>query len=107
MNPANADAALQQIKTPIRPDAIANIPFELASEGMTVCLDQMTMDGQWPQAVLGDEFKPEREGLRKAIQAALEEDKQGEVDPETVAGRPGRHRSASDQVREARPANQP
>ena len=26
------------------------------------------MDGQWPQAVLGDEFKPEREGVRKAIQ---------------------------------------
>ena len=85
LNPANADAALQQIKTPLRPDAIANIPFELASEGMTVCLDKMTMDGQWPQAVLGDEFKAEREGLRKAIQNALEEDKQGEVDPESVA----------------------
>jgi hypothetical protein len=84
LNPANADAALQQIKTPLRPDVIANIPFELASEGMTVCLDRMTMDGQWPQAVLGDEFRPEREGLRKAIQAALDEDKQGEVDPDTV-----------------------
>ncbi len=85
LNPENADAALQQIKTPIRPDAIANIPFEIASEGMTVCLDKMTMDGQWPQAVLGDEFKSEREGLRTAIQNALEEDKHGEVDPETVA----------------------
>jgi hypothetical protein len=51
---------------------------------MTACLDRMTMDGQWPEAVLGDEFKLEREGVRKAIQAALEEDKQGEVDPETV-----------------------
>ena len=85
LNPTNADASIQQIKTPIRPETIANIPFEVASEGMTVCLDRMTMDGQWPQAVLGDEFKPEREGLRKAIQAALEEDKQGEVDPDTVA----------------------
>jgi hypothetical protein len=84
LNPANADAALQQIKTPIRPDVIANIPFELASEGMTVCLDHMTMDGQWPQAVIGDEFKPEREGLRKAIQAALDDDKEGEIDPQTV-----------------------
>ena len=33
---------------------------------------------------MGDEFKAEREGVRKAIQAALEEDKQGEIDPETV-----------------------
>jgi hypothetical protein len=86
LNPTNADTSIQQIKTPIRPETIANIPFEVASEGMTVCLDRMTMDGQWPQAVLGDEFKPERDGLRKAIQAALEEDKQGEVDPDTIAG---------------------
>ena len=85
LNPTNADTSIQQIKTPIRPETIANIPFEVASEGMTVCLDRMTMDGQWPQAVLGDEFKPERDGLRKAIQAALEEDKQGEVDPDTIA----------------------
>ena len=84
LNPATADAALQQIKNPLRPDVISNIPFELASEGMTVCLDRMTMDGQWPQAVIGDDFRPEREGLKKAIQAALEEDKQGEIDPETV-----------------------
>jgi hypothetical protein len=85
LNPANADASLQQIKTPLRPAAIANIPFEVASEGMTACLDRMSMDGQWPQAVLGDEFKAEREGVRTAIKKALEEDKQGEVDPDTVA----------------------
>jgi len=84
LSPANADASLQQIKAPLRHDVISNIPFELASEGMTVCLDRMTMDGQWPQAVMSEEFRPEREGLRKAIQSALEEDKQGEVDPETV-----------------------
>jgi hypothetical protein len=84
LNPANADATLQRIRTPLRHDTIANIPFDLASEGMTVCLDRMTMDGQWPEAVLGDEFRPEREGLRKAIQNALEEDKQGEIDPDTV-----------------------
>jgi hypothetical protein len=85
LNPTNAANSLQQIKTPLRPDVIANIPFEIASEGMTICLDRMTMEGQWPQAVLGDEFRPERDGLRKAIKDALEEDKQGEVDPATVA----------------------
>jgi hypothetical protein len=84
LNPTNADTTLQQIKTPLRHDVIANIPFDLASEGMTVCLDRMTMDGQWPEAVLSDEFRPEREGLRKAIKDALEEDKQGEIDPDTV-----------------------
>jgi hypothetical protein len=42
------------------------------------------MEGQWPQAVTGDAFRPEREGLNQAIKAALEEDKQGKIDPETV-----------------------
>ena len=84
LHPANADSALRNIKTPLRHDLIANIPFEVASEGMTMCLDRMTMDGQWPQAVMGDEFRPEREGLNKAIKAALEEDKQGQIDRDTV-----------------------
>ena len=84
LHPANADSALRHIKTPLRHDLIANIPFEVASEAMTICLDRMTMDGQWPQAVMGDEFRPQREGLNKAIKAALEEDKQGKIDPETV-----------------------
>ena len=84
LHPANADSALRHIKTPLRHDLIANIPFEVASEGMTMCLDRMTMDGQWPQAVMGDEFRPEREGLNKAIKAALEEDKQGQIDRDTV-----------------------
>ena len=84
LNPATADLSLQLIKTPIRPEAISNIPFEYASECMTVCLDRMTMDGQWPLALRVEAFRPEREGLRKAISAALEEDKEGNLEPDTI-----------------------
>ena len=84
LNPATADRSLQLIKTPLRPEVIRDIPFEYASEGMTVCLDRMTMDGQWPLALRDEAFRPEREGLRKAISAALEEDKEGNLDPETI-----------------------
>ena len=42
------------------------------------------MDGQWPLALREDVFRPEREGLRKAIAAALEEDKEGNLDPDTI-----------------------
>jgi hypothetical protein len=80
LDPASADLTLQQIKTPLRSDAIRDIPFEYASEGMTVCLDRMTMDGQWPLALRVDDFRPEREGLRKAVSAALEEDKEGNLE---------------------------
>ena len=84
LNPASADRSLQVIQTPLRPEAISNIPFEYASECMTVCLDRMTMDGQWPLALRVEAFRAEREGLRKAITDALEEDKEGNLEPETI-----------------------
>ena len=42
------------------------------------------MNEQWPLALRVDDFKPEREGLRKAVQVALEEDKKGDLEPATV-----------------------
>ena len=51
---------------------------------MTICIDQMTMNEQWPLALRVDAFKPERDGLRKAVLEALEEDKKGELEPKTV-----------------------
>ncbi len=84
LHPAVADRSLQYIKTPLRHDVIANIPFEAETEGMTVCLDSMTMDGQWPIALRDEAFRPEREALRQAVQVALKEDEQGNLEPETV-----------------------
>jgi hypothetical protein len=84
LNPATADRSVQYIKTPLRAEIIANIPFEVATEGMTACLDSMTMDGQWPLALRGDEFKPEREALKSAVKRALTEDEQGNLDPDTI-----------------------
>jgi hypothetical protein len=86
LNPANADQSLQLIRTPLRPEVIRDIPFEYASEGMTVCLDRMTMDGQWPLALRDEAFRPARDALRKAVSAALQEDKDGDLDPETIQG---------------------
>ena len=83
MNPSAGSMALR-IQTPIRHDVIPNIPFEYATEGGTICLDQMTLDEQWPLALHVEEFRPEREALRKALQAALEEDKAGNLEPKTI-----------------------
>jgi hypothetical protein len=84
LNPAVADRSLQSIKTPIRHELVADIPFEVATEGMTVCLDSMTMDGQWPIALRDEAFRSDREALRKAVQDALKEDEQGNLQPETI-----------------------
>ncbi len=83
-NNAVSATALSQLKTPIPPALIAEIPFALASEGMTICLDRMTLNETWPLALRVEAFKPEREGLRQAILAALDEDKSGNLQPETI-----------------------
>ena len=49
------------------------------------------MNEQWPLALRVEAFQPEREGLRKAVQAALEEDKKGISSPRR--SRPFRPRS--------------
>jgi hypothetical protein len=84
LNPASSDRSLALIKSPLRNDVIRDIPFEYASEGMTACLDRMTLDDQCPLALRGETFQPEREALRKAVSAALEEDKEGNLEPETI-----------------------
>jgi hypothetical protein len=84
LNPASADRSLRSIKTPLRHDIILDIPFEYASEGMTFCLDRMTMEEKWPLALRIDAFKPEREAVRKAVTAALEADKEGNLEPATI-----------------------
>ncbi len=83
-NPATGGSTIRRITTPFRHELIPEIPFAVASEGITICLDQMTMKDQWPLALRVDDFKPEREGLRKAVQVALEEDKKGDLEPATV-----------------------
>jgi hypothetical protein len=83
-NAANGSSAMRRITTPLKHELIAEIPFAYASEGITICLDQMTMNDQWPLALRVDAFKPEREGLRKAVLNALEEDKNGDLEPATI-----------------------
>jgi hypothetical protein len=84
LNPAVAGASLSRISTPLRAEVVQEIPFAFASEGMTICLNHMTMNEEWPLALRVEAFRPEREGLRKAVLTALEEDKEGDLDPKTI-----------------------
>jgi hypothetical protein len=83
LNPAVADQSLQLIKTPLRAETIANIPFEVATECITVCIASIT-DEEWPLPLRGEIFKPEREALHLAVQNALKEDETGDLEPETI-----------------------
>jgi hypothetical protein len=96
LNPATLGSSLRLIKTPLRPEVIRDIPFEVASEGMTVCLNQMTLtDEQWPLALRVEAFRPERETLKQVISVALKEDEKGNLEPKTIEA----VQSAIDQLR--------
>ena len=85
LSPANAAKSLTRIKTPLRSDSIRDIPFEAASEDITICLHQMTMEGQWPLALNVPAFKPERDALHAAVARAMKADEDGSLDPAMIA----------------------
>jgi len=96
LNPATLGSSARMIRTPLKPEVIRDIPFEVASEGMTVCLNQMTLDDeQWPLALRVAAFGPERDKLKQVISVALKEDEKGALDPKTIEA----VQSAIDQLR--------
>ena len=72
---AKGDAAGAEVA----PAAIRDIPFEPATEAIALCLDQMTAEDAWPEPLQDDRFAPDRQTVRSAVQAALDEDVKGEV----------------------------
>lgn len=78
-------ARASRVATPLSPDAIREIPFEWASEAITVCLDQMTARGALPPLLAGPGYEAERSAVRAAMSAAVAEDAKGSVSPETLA----------------------
>ncbi len=84
LNPGVSGSGLRSISTPIRPELIQDIPFELASEGMTICLSQMTQMERWPLALSVDALAPERAAVTTTIAGALAEDEAGTIKPKTI-----------------------
>jgi hypothetical protein len=83
-NPKVFSSTIRTIRNPLSPQLIRDIPFEHASEGMTICLDEMTARDGWPPALREETFAPERKALQDAIKEALIEDEKGELTPTTI-----------------------
>ena len=70
----------------LSPESIKDIPFRDETDAITLSLDQLTDDESWPLPLRSDQFKPERQAYQKAIDDAMEEDKNGgSLKPETIA----------------------
>jgi hypothetical protein len=83
-NPAVGSSSVRLIREPLSRDVIRDIPFEFASEAMTICLDQITAKEAWPLALAGKAFEPERSKLETAVDKALKEDEEGDLSTDTI-----------------------
>ncbi len=84
LNPAVSSSGLRSIMTPVRPELIQDIPFEVASEGMTICLSEMTQKENWPLALNVEALSSERAAVSSTIATALKEDEAGTIKPKTI-----------------------
>jgi len=83
-NPKIHSTALRLIRTPITGKAIREIPFQNASEAVTLSLDQLSGEGVWPLALQGPAFAAERKAYQDAIDKAVKEDEEGNLSAQTL-----------------------
>ena len=76
-DPKIHSTALRLIRDPIDSKTIRGIPFENASEAVTISLDELTGEGDWPLGLRGPVFAAERKAYIEAIDKAVKEDEEG------------------------------
>jgi hypothetical protein len=83
-DPRIHSSALRMTKVPLKNAWIKEVPFHYASEAVTLSLHRLTADDNLPVVLQGSAFKTERENFRKAMDAALEQDKERDLSPDTI-----------------------
>jgi hypothetical protein len=86
-DPRIHSSALRMAKDPITAEVVGDIPFENASEAVSISLNQLGANDVWPSLLRGENFAPEREAYKQAVAQALQEDENddGIISPETIA----------------------
>jgi hypothetical protein len=83
-NPKVFSSTIRSIKAPLSAQLIRDIPFQHASEALTICLDEMTAQDGWPPALREEAFASDRKAVQDAIKVALAEDEKGDLTPKTI-----------------------
>lgn len=71
-------------KTALNPKIIRDIPFEVSSEALSLCLNNMTSPDNIPNILRGDNYAEARGNVRKAVEALLKEDLHGTISNDSV-----------------------
>lgn len=70
--------------TALSPKMIREIPFEVASEPISLCLQSLISGDNLPNALKSDLYADERSALHSAVVKALKEDTAGKISTETL-----------------------
>jgi len=84
-DPRIHSSSLRLATAPIKSDAIKSIPFENASEGITLSLNQLAAKETWPSALQDEKFASDRDAYRAAVAKAVKEDEDGQISAPTLA----------------------
>lgn len=84
-DPRIHSSAMRLANDPISGSIIDDIPFENASDAVTLSLNQLSAKDSWPLALQDDAFQPERKAWESAIAKALKEDENGRISARTLA----------------------
>jgi hypothetical protein len=76
--------SVRYAKSHLGPKMIRGIPFNYASEAVTIALSEMTSDKDWPLLLRSKQFDKERNAYATAIKAAVNEDDERDLSPETI-----------------------
>lgn len=83
---SGSGSSLRMADAKIPAASVREIPFRDETDAITISLDDLTDNKNWPAVLRSDTYKPEREAYQKAVDDALAEDKDGgTLKPETVA----------------------
>lgn len=84
-DPRIHSSALRLANEPIKSEVIKTIPFENASEGITLSLNQLAANETWPLALQGEKFAAERQAYQQSIAQVLKEDEEGQISARALA----------------------
>jgi len=83
-DPRIHSSALRLASNKLTGDLVGDIPFVHSSDAVSLSLHNLTAKDGWPAGLQGETFTPLRDAYRQAIDRALEEDKNGDISPESL-----------------------
>lgn len=83
-DPRIHSSALRLATTKVPGKVVREIPFFVATEAATINLDELTGEKGWPTALRDERFDEERKAFSADVDKALEEDREGDLTPQTI-----------------------